>query len=145
MRAVLLCCSVASIKTNPSGTGSGVSGGGGVWYCFDDHSVRELDETALREPAHTGAAYLLFYQRRDSISAAPQTPTPSSAAAGGTAAAAVAAAEFGSPTALDDLMRGWVISDAERRLLRSYPGSSVHTKKKAQLKSLQDAGNCVIL
>jgi hypothetical protein len=110
----------ATVTAAPVGA---TSGSGGAWYCFDDHIIRELDESALREPAHTGAAYLLFYQRRDS------SPVPPPFR----------------PATMDELMRGWALSESERRALRSYPGSTLHTKKKAQLSALQQDGNCVIL
>ncbi len=110
---------MAAIKTETTASGAG------VWWTFEDHSVRELDESALREPSHTGAAYLLFYQRRDCA-----TPAPGPA---------------GTAPWLEHLMQGWALSEAEKRALLRYPGSSPHAKRKAQLKSLQDSSSCVIL
>jgi hypothetical protein len=36
------------------------------WYCFDDESTREMDESAVQ----SASAYLLFYMRRDVAAAA---------------------------------------------------------------------------
>jgi len=36
-----------------------------TWYEFDDSSVREVNPSRLEETIVTGAAYNLFYRRRD--------------------------------------------------------------------------------